>query len=84
MAETGRAVGLKLLFWNPELEDYDDTGVVRDDEAILASGDNCTFIGYTTHFTTFTVGALSISLNVIDPTKVPALPLHSRAAESGV
>ena len=56
-----------LLFWNDTLNDWDSRGVRRDNAAIAASGDNCTFIGYTSHFTSFTIGALAFNLNVLDP-----------------
>jgi len=58
------------MFWDEKAGNWSNTGVYRDDEAIVASGDNCTFVGYTTHFTTFTLGSLSIKLNAIDPATV--------------
>jgi len=65
------------MFWNETGGVWSNQGVYRDDEAILASGDNCTFVGYTAHFTTFTVGGLSIRINAVDPAKVSALPQRS-------
>jgi hypothetical protein len=56
-----------LVFWNETRGDWDTSGVFRDNDAILASGDNCTLIGYATHFTTFTLGSIAIQLNAIDP-----------------
>jgi len=61
---------MKLVFWDETAGNWSDAGVFRDDAAILASGDNCTFVGYTTHFTTFTLGGLSIRLNALDPAQV--------------
>ena len=65
-----RAVSLQLVFWNETLGDWDVGGLVRDDAAILASGDNCTFIGYSTHFTTFSI---SLEVNVVDLNTVRAV-----------
>ena len=66
-----RPIGqMQLMFWDETAGNWSNTGVYRDDEAILASGDNCTFVGYTTHFTTFTLGGLSIKLNAINPATV--------------
>lgn len=61
---------MQLMFWDEKSGNWSNDGVFRNDTAILASGDNCTFVGYTTHFTTFTIGGLTIRLNAIDPTKV--------------
>jgi len=73
---------MQLLFWDDKAGNWSNVGVFRNDTAILASGDNCTFVGYTTHFTTFTLGGLTIRLNAIDPTKVwrllaPTIHLHA-------
>ena len=67
---TTDAFALVLIFWNTTKGDWDNSGVNRDDAAILASGDNCTFIGYTTHFTTFSIGFITIQINDIDPVTV--------------
>jgi hypothetical protein len=63
-------VRVVLVFWNETRGDWDTSGVFRDNDAILASGDNCTLIGYATHFTTFTLGSIAIQLNAIDPNAV--------------
>jgi len=60
---------LQLVFWNETRNDWDSSGVFADAACMAASGDACTFCGYTTHFTTFTLGVV-ITLNTIDPGKV--------------
>ena len=61
------AVNFTLVFWNTTKNDWDASGTNRSDAEILASGDNCTYIGYTSHFTTFTIGVIVVSLNTLDP-----------------
>ena len=61
---------LHLVYWNESLNDWDTHGVYADPECMATSDDPvCTFCGYTTHFTTFTLG-VRITLNTIDPAKV--------------
>ena len=57
---------MQLVFWNETTGDWDGSGVFADNATILASGNNCTFVGYTTHFTLFTIGSLSLQINVIN------------------
>jgi len=72
---------LQLVFWNETLDDWDSSGVFADKECMEASGDLCTFCGYTTHFTTFTLGVI-ITLNTIDPGKVAlACPVPPRVRD---
>jgi hypothetical protein len=70
---------MQLLFWDDKAGNWSNVGVFRNDTAILASGDNCTFVGYTTHFTTFTVGGLALKINAVNPATVrdPLAPLSS-------
>lgn len=69
---------LQLVFWNETLNDWDSSGVFADKECMEAGGDLCTFCGYTTHFTAFTLGVV-ITLNTIDPGKVAlACPVPPR------
>ena len=72
---------LELVYWNATLRDWDHRGVFRDNATILASGDNCTFVGYTTHFTFFTVGVFRFQLNSVDV--VTVRPGQKRTMEAG-
>jgi len=67
---------MQLLFWDDKAGNWSNAGVFRDDAAILASGNNCTFVGYTTHFTVFTLGSISIRLNAVNPITVRHTPVH--------
>ena len=60
---------MRMVYWNETSGDWVIDGLERDDAAILASGDNCTFIGYSSHFTTFSI---SLQVNVVDLTGVRA------------
>ena len=75
----GLVVEVDLVYWNETLGDWDNQGVYRDNATILASGDNCTFVGYSTHFTVFTIGVISFELNVVDPAAVRGASLGERA-----
>ena len=57
-----------LLYWNTTFNDWDVRGVFRDDD--LMPADNCTFVGYTLHLTTFAIGKLVVAINTVDPTQV--------------
>ena len=67
---------MQLLFCDDKAGNWSNAGVFRDDAAILASGNNCTFVGYTTHFTVFTLGSISIRLNAVNPITVRHTPVH--------
>ena len=71
------SVALHLIFWNETKGDWDDSGVARADDKILQSGNNCTFIGYATHFTSFTIGSINVELNAIDTSTVRQAALAS-------
>jgi hypothetical protein len=53
-----------LMFWNATLGDWDTRGVIKDQNATT----DTLLVGYTTHFTTFTLGLLMI--NAVNPATV--------------